>query len=172
MPPPARANAFGPTMHTAPFANQHLVHGHHNPNHLSHHPMQPQHQPHQSSQHQQQQQQQHQQHQVALQQAQAQAQAQAAQHQAQAQAAQQAAVAQQAQQAAAQAAQQAAAAAAAATAIRDVWKSNLEAEIAVMRDLVDKYPYIAMVPFSPSHTNRKAWPGGALLKANIGLIGY
>jgi CCR4-NOT transcription complex subunit 7/8 len=29
--------------------------------------------------------------------------------------------------------------------IREVWKHNLEEEMAVLRDLVDKYPYIAMV---------------------------
>lgn len=29
--------------------------------------------------------------------------------------------------------------------IREVWKHNLEDEMAVLRDLVDEYPYIAMV---------------------------
>lgn len=29
--------------------------------------------------------------------------------------------------------------------IREVWKHNLHEEMAVLRDLVDKYPYIAMV---------------------------
>jgi hypothetical protein len=29
--------------------------------------------------------------------------------------------------------------------IRDVWKENLEAEMAVLRNLVERYPYIAMV---------------------------
>lgn len=29
--------------------------------------------------------------------------------------------------------------------IREVWKNNLHEEMAVLRDLVDKYPYIAMV---------------------------
>jgi CCR4-NOT transcription complex subunit 7/8 len=31
--------------------------------------------------------------------------------------------------------------------IREVWKHNLHEEMAVLRDLVDKYPYIAMVSF-------------------------
>lgn len=29
--------------------------------------------------------------------------------------------------------------------IREVWKHNLAEEMAILRDLVDKYPYIAMV---------------------------
>lgn len=29
--------------------------------------------------------------------------------------------------------------------IRDVWKHNLAQEMAVLRSLVDKYPYISMV---------------------------
>lgn len=29
--------------------------------------------------------------------------------------------------------------------IREVWKHNLEEEMSVLRDIVDKYPYIAMV---------------------------
>lgn len=29
--------------------------------------------------------------------------------------------------------------------IREVWKHNLEEEMGVLRDIVDKYPYIAMV---------------------------
>jgi CCR4-NOT transcription complex subunit 7/8 len=38
--------------------------------------------------------------------------------------------------------------------IREVWRHNLEEEMAVLRDIVDKYPYIAMVstfesPFIP-----------------------
>lgn len=35
--------------------------------------------------------------------------------------------------------------------IREVWKQNLEEEMAVLREVVDKYPYIAMV--SISHSN-------------------
>ena len=42
-------------------------------------------------------------------------------------------------------AQQAAAHASAEGVIRDVWKENLEAEMGVLRNLVDRYPYIAMV---------------------------
>jgi CCR4-NOT transcription complex subunit 7/8 len=34
---------------------------------------------------------------------------------------------------------------AAKTRIRDVWKHNLAHELAVLRSLVDKYPYISMV---------------------------
>lgn len=34
--------------------------------------------------------------------------------------------------------------------IREVWKHNLHEEMAVLRDLVDKYPYIAMVGPPPS----------------------
>jgi CCR4-NOT transcription complex subunit 7/8 len=34
--------------------------------------------------------------------------------------------------------------------IREVWKHNLNEEMANLRDLVDKYPYIAMVGCSPS----------------------
>lgn len=37
--------------------------------------------------------------------------------------------------------------------IREVWKGNLQEEIAILRQLVDKYPYIAMVRQSP------AWEG-------------
>ena len=33
--------------------------------------------------------------------------------------------------------------------IRDVWKSNLEQEMALLRDLIDKYPWISMVSFHP-----------------------
>lgn len=29
--------------------------------------------------------------------------------------------------------------------IREVWKHNLEEEMAVLRDIIDKYPYVAMV---------------------------
>ena len=32
--------------------------------------------------------------------------------------------------------------------IREVWKHNLHEEMAVLRELVDKYPYIAMVGFA------------------------
>lgn len=34
--------------------------------------------------------------------------------------------------------------------IREVWKHNLHEEMAVLRDLVDKYPYIAMVSRIPA----------------------
>jgi len=34
--------------------------------------------------------------------------------------------------------------------IREVWKHNLHEEMAVIRDLVDKYPYIAMVRRAPA----------------------
>ena len=49
--------------------------------------------------------------------------------------------------------------------IREVWKHNLHEEMAVLRDLVEKYPYIAMVresqvPFLPSSVN------------NVGLKGH
>lgn len=33
--------------------------------------------------------------------------------------------------------------------IREVWKSNLHEEMAMLRQLVDKYPYIAMVRHGP-----------------------
>lgn len=33
--------------------------------------------------------------------------------------------------------------------IREVWKHNLHEEMAVLRDMVDKYPYVAMVRGSP-----------------------
>ncbi|KAF3930116.1 hypothetical protein ABW19_dt0206844 [Dactylella cylindrospora] len=134
--PPARGNAFGPAMHTpSPFGNQHLVHTnpHHASHHMAHHQMQPQHQQHIQHQahHPQHPQTQHQQ---AIQQHQQLVNAQHAAQQAQAQAAQQQNN---------QALQQAAAAAAA-TSIKEVWKGNLEAEMAVLRDLVEEYPYIAM----------------------------
>lgn len=29
--------------------------------------------------------------------------------------------------------------------VREVWDSNLEEEMAILRDLVEKYPYISMV---------------------------
>lgn len=35
--------------------------------------------------------------------------------------------------------------------IRDVWKHNLEEEMALLRELVEDYPYIAMVRESCSH---------------------
>ena len=34
--------------------------------------------------------------------------------------------------------------------IREVWKHNLHEEMAVLRDMVDKYPYIAMVSLRTS----------------------
>lgn len=34
--------------------------------------------------------------------------------------------------------------------IREVWKHNLHEEMAVLRDMVDKYPYIAMVSLGDS----------------------
>lgn len=34
--------------------------------------------------------------------------------------------------------------------IREVWKHNLQEEMATLRDLVDKYPLIAMVSFGPT----------------------
>lgn len=45
--------------------------------------------------------------------------------------------------------------------IREVWKHNLHEEMAVLRDLVDKYPYIAMVSKTsvPTHTHVEAWVG-------------
>lgn len=39
--------------------------------------------------------------------------------------------------------------------IREVWKSNLEDEMAVLRDLVPKYPYIAMVSGGASMLGRE-----------------
>ncbi|KAK6542466.1 hypothetical protein TWF694_006420 [Orbilia ellipsospora] len=138
--PPARGTGFGPTMHTpSPFGNQHLLHGNHPhaSHHLAHHQMQPQHQQHlQHQSHHQQHAQNQSQHQQALQQQVAHAQHAQQQHN-QSVAHTQATAQQQ------QSLQQQAAAAAAA-AIREVWKGNLEAEIAVLRDLVEEYPYIAM----------------------------
>ncbi|KAK6330713.1 hypothetical protein TWF718_002914 [Orbilia javanica] len=140
--PPARGNAFGPPMHSSsPFGNQHLIHGnpHHGSHHLAHHQMQPQHQQHLQHQSHHQQHAQQSQHQQALQQqvAHAQhAQQQQQQHSQQSLHSQAATQQQQTLQ------QQAAVAAAAA--IKEVWKQNLEAEIAVLRDLVEDYPYIAM----------------------------
>jgi len=43
------------------------------------------------------------------------------------------------------AAQHAAQAASGEGVIREVWKENLEAEMGVLRDLVEQYPYVAMV---------------------------
>ncbi|EPS38381.1 hypothetical protein H072_7886 [Dactylellina haptotyla CBS 200.50] len=138
--PPARGTGFGPTMHTpSPFGNQHLLHNSHPhaSHHLNHHQMQPQHQQHlQHQSHHHAQAQAQSQHQQALQQQVAHAQHAQQQHNQsvvhpQATAQQQQSLQQQA-------------AAAAATAIREVWKGNLEAEIAVLRDLVEEYPYIAM----------------------------
>ena len=40
------------------------------------------------------------------------------------------------------------------TRIRNVWKNNLESEMAALRQLVEKYPYIAMVNLSHSVTIR------------------
>lgn len=43
--------------------------------------------------------------------------------------------------------------------IREVWKHNLHEEMAVLRDLVDKYPYIAMVCYCicwPSVLDRRS----------------
>ena len=31
--------------------------------------------------------------------------------------------------------------------IRDVWKNNMEEEFAKIRDIVENYPYVAMVSF-------------------------
>jgi CCR4-NOT transcription complex subunit 7/8 len=59
-------------------------------------------------------------------------------------------------------AQQAAAHASAEGVIRDVWKENLEAEMGVLRNLVDRYPYIAMVGESP-FASPYSWPGTDVL---------
>lgn len=41
--------------------------------------------------------------------------------------------------------------------IREVWRHNLHEEMAILRDLVDKYPYIAMVGLqSPLYWDRRA----------------
>lgn len=45
--------------------------------------------------------------------------------------------------------------------IREVWKHNLEEEMAVLRDIVDKYPYIAMV--SPYYALFMPTPQPAIL---------
>ncbi|EWC47793.1 hypothetical protein DRE_02993 [Drechslerella stenobrocha 248] len=135
MPPPSRGTAFGPAMLTPSFGNQHLIHGnpHHGSHHLAHHQMQPQ--QHQHLQHQSH----HPQHQTQ------------AQHQ---QTLQQVAHVQHAQQQHAQQVvhplpttqqqQSIQQQAAAASTIKEVWKGNLETEIATLRDLVEDYPYIAM----------------------------
>ena len=36
--------------------------------------------------------------------------------------------------------------------IREVWAPNLEAEMRIIRELVDTHPYIAMVGQNPSHS--------------------
>lgn len=40
--------------------------------------------------------------------------------------------------------------------IREVWKHNLHEEMAVLRDLVDHYPYIAMVRLSDRRRSKKS----------------
>jgi hypothetical protein len=32
--------------------------------------------------------------------------------------------------------------------VQDVWASNLEQEMAKIRDIIEKYPYVAMVPIA------------------------
>lgn len=41
--------------------------------------------------------------------------------------------------------------------IREVWKHNLHEEMAVLRDLVDKYPYIAMVSIATLSSAKYAY---------------
>jgi CCR4-NOT transcription complex subunit 7/8 len=43
--------------------------------------------------------------------------------------------------------------------IREVWKHNLEEEMANLRDLIDRYPYIAMVGSLPSLLGGEVWLG-------------
>ena len=38
--------------------------------------------------------------------------------------------------------------------IRDVWKNNMEEEFAKIRDVVEKYPYVAMVSFTSYYLSR------------------
>ncbi|KAK6353563.1 hypothetical protein TWF696_005525 [Orbilia brochopaga] len=136
MPPPSRGAGFGPAMISQPFGNQHLIHGnpHHASHHLAHHQMQPQHQQHLHQSHHPQHQTQAQ-HQQTLQQQVAHVQHTQQQHAQQVVHPQPTTTQQQ------QSIQQQAAAA---NTIKEVWKGNLEAEFAALRDLVEEYPYIAM----------------------------
>jgi hypothetical protein len=44
--------------------------------------------------------------------------------------------------------------------IREVWAHNLNEEMAVLRDLVDKYPYIAMVRTADTRLKLRRFPFG------------